>query len=469
MLNSETRLTSANASRAQLSIVEHALCPLDLRHALSRGLTFSTGFNYTDKHRNRKRAQVQVAAVHGLSASDDLYLWGLLGLAFAQPEPSPDFQATPYWCLKQLGIIHPGKKGSEEFRMFREALRRLAGVRYTCDAFYDPLRHEHREVSFGFLSYSLPLSDGPARAWRFAWDPIFWELCAGAAGSLRFDLQTYRQLSPAARRLYLLLKKLFWRSDRSPDLEIRELGINVLGFSATLPTKEIKRKIGSCVDELLQRELVQLGVGQASADDCISKKGKGVFTLQMHRGPKFDQVTQSPRHVLEDSPLWDPLVAIGFDRASIARILKQYPAKLVQLWSDITLAAGEQKRIGTSPQAFFHYYLRRAADGRSTPPDWWRDIERQRRKEEHEQRRARAGIRFDSESELTFQQYIEGEAHEAFHSVMLQLKADLVHAGRSAHEAEDFAKEQALLHFRNKFRQERTGDSPWSRIILSRS
>ena len=135
----------------------------------------------------------------GLSASDELYLWGLLGLALSQPEPSPDFHATPYRCLKQPGIVSGSKKGSEEFRLFREALKRLAGVRYHCHRFFDPVRREHRKVSFGFLSYKLPLSSDVARTWRFAWEPIFRELCSATAGALRIDIGTYRVFSSASR------------------------------------------------------------------------------------------------------------------------------------------------------------------------------------------------------------------------------------------------------------------------------
>jgi hypothetical protein len=307
--------STTHSARAQLSLVEHALSPLDSKRSLVKGMTFETSFHFTDQNRNRKESHATVVAVHGLSSSDDLYLWGLLGLALSQADASPDFYATPYWCLKQFGIIYDGKKGSEEFRLFRDALRRLAGVRYACDAFFDPVRREHREVSFGFLSYSLPLSHGESRTWRFAWDPIFWELCSTNAGALRFDLPTYRDLSPATRRLYLLLKKLFWRSSESPELEIRDLAVRALGFSDALPTKKIKVKLAACVEELLQRDLLQLGLEQASIAECFTKKQKGLFTLKMHCGPKFHHVTEPNRGTIQDSPLFEPLAAIGFDVA----------------------------------------------------------------------------------------------------------------------------------------------------------
>jgi hypothetical protein len=85
------------------------------------------------------------------------------------------------------------------FELFRASIRRLAGVRYENSAFYDPIRSEHRQVSFGFLNYSLPAKNDSARAWRFAWDPIFWELCQANRGSLKFDMELYSELSPAAK------------------------------------------------------------------------------------------------------------------------------------------------------------------------------------------------------------------------------------------------------------------------------
>ncbi|MBX3416733.1 MAG: hypothetical protein KF851_03950 [Pirellulaceae bacterium] len=77
---------------------------------------------------------------------------GILGLALAGREPSNDFYSTPYWILRHLGRITPTKKGSREFQLFRDSLQRLAGVRYHSTAFYDPLRGEHREVSFGLAT-----------------------------------------------------------------------------------------------------------------------------------------------------------------------------------------------------------------------------------------------------------------------------------------------------------------------------
>ena len=69
----------------------------------------------------------------------------------------PEFYATPHWCLKQLGIVTPKQEQGSRYQTFRDAIRRLSGVVYDCDRFYDPVRGEHRDVTFGFLKYSLPL------------------------------------------------------------------------------------------------------------------------------------------------------------------------------------------------------------------------------------------------------------------------------------------------------------------------
>jgi hypothetical protein len=135
-------------------------------------------------------------------------------------------------------------------------------------------RFPHSGVKYPKLSEKPP-STGVSRAWRFAWDPIFWELCSTTARALRIDLQIYRDLSPAARRLYLLLKKLFWRSDQTTGLDIRDLGVHVLGFSPASPTKEIKRKLSSCVDELLDQNSCNWGLSSGTFGTALRSSRRG--------------------------------------------------------------------------------------------------------------------------------------------------------------------------------------------------
>ncbi|MBW3596839.1 MAG: hypothetical protein KY475_06130, partial [Planctomycetes bacterium] len=248
----------------QLSLVEHALCPLDPHVSNQPGFVHHASYFFSDKSRNRKKASVRVVCPDGLLASDEFYLWGLLAVTLNQTESGGELFATPHYCLRQLGCIeHATDKGGRNYVVFREAVERLAAVSYQNDCFYDPVRGEHRRVGFGFLSYSLPLDTASSRAWRFAWDPIFFEFCQAVGSALSFDLATYRQLDRASRRLYLLLKKVFWRHDLSPAFDLRHLAVNVLGFSDTLETWKLKQKVVRCVQVLLDAGILRLAPGTA--------------------------------------------------------------------------------------------------------------------------------------------------------------------------------------------------------------
>ena len=263
---------SGSEGVAQLSLVEHALCPLDSRTALRENLRHQTEYRYTDAGGAIQTARVVVHCPAGLSAGDEFYLWGLLALTFAQPEPMIEFQATPHFCLRRLGMIAPDSKGGKSYRLFRDALRRLSAVRYQNERFYDPIRREHREVSFGLFSYSLPLDASSSRAWRILWDPLFFEYCQAAASQFRFDLETYRRLDHASRRLFLLLSKVFWRSAVSPHFDVRHLAVDVLGFSPNLTTRTLKAKVSRCAKVLAECDV--LDTSSASAETGLPQAGQ---------------------------------------------------------------------------------------------------------------------------------------------------------------------------------------------------
>jgi hypothetical protein len=444
-------LTSQRFAKAQLTLVEHALCPLDASVSLTPNFVHETRYRYTDGSRNRRTATVKIGGLDGLSAHDEFYLWGLLALALSQPEPTADFYATPYYCLRRLGLITSERKGGREFELFRAAIKRLAGIRYQNDHFYDPVRGEHRAVSFGFLNYSLPLDAHSSRAWRFAWDPIFFELAQATGGALTFDLGLYREFDAATRRLYLLLKKLFFRSDTTPALDVSQLAVSVLGFSPTIPVRQLKPKIARCVEELSTRQIVALPVG---SDALFSKQGRGSYTLRLQKGPAFDRITTTKKPSATDSPLFEPLQAIGLEAATIARLLKQYPAKLIEQWADITLAARDrhgEKFFKVSPQAFFMDNVKAAVLNGRTPPDWWHELRKQERQQERDRERSKQQLLQTADE--AFKAYLDTEARSAFSDVMQGLVADLERAGRSPADAQDQGEHLARMHFWNRFRQ----------------
>ena len=347
------------AGTAQLGLIEHALCPLDSSLSLRKNLSYTCEHFYTDANRHRRRATVHVFCPEGLAASDELFLWGLLALTFRQTNPSLELYATPHYCLRQLNCINSGtKRGGRQYDQFRQAIRRLAGVYYRNDAFYDPVRAEHREVGFGLLSYSLPLDPMSARGWRFFWDPLFFEFCQANSGHFAFDLLTYRSLDCASRRLFLLLKKMFYRRRETVALELRHVAVNVMGYSSKLSTKDLKKKVVRCTERLVAERILSADVEGNGKIPLLEKRGVGEYWIRFHRGPYFDreEITMASARE-EETSLAEPLAAIGFDDRAIQRMTRQFPTALLAEWVDITLAARE--RFGEtffkrSPAAYLH-------------------------------------------------------------------------------------------------------------------
>lgn len=438
------------SGRAQLSLVEHALCPLAAAASFKTGAIHVVRYEFSDANRVRKTANASVACPFGLSANDELYLYGLLALTFAQPEPSPDFYATPHYCLRRLGIVHPTTEAGKRYSLFRAAIRRLAGVVYQNDNFYDPIRGEHRDVAFGFLKYSLPLDPQSSRAWHFLWDKQFFDFCQAIRGGLQFDFDLYRHLDYASRRLFLLLQKIFWRSHISPVFELRQLGINVLGFADALPTKVLKAKIAGCAARLLQRNVIRLPAELASIRNLFHKRSKGIHEVRFFRGSYFDRLPSPARaDEITDSPLYEPLRQLGFETSAIRRIIGQFSAELIREWSDITLAAVERGMINKSPQSYFMHYIQEAKDRRTTPPDWWRDLRRQEREQERDE--FRGAVRPAPHD--AFDHYLATEAHEAFHRVMDRVFRGLREAGQSEDQARENAQYTARMHLHQQFRR----------------
>lgn len=426
-----------NQGLGQLSLVEHALCPLDVRTSLKPNLRYHAHYQFTDSSRRRRTAQADVIAPLGLSATDEYYLWGLLALTFAQPTPEPEFAATPHYCLRQLGVIDSGsRRGGRQYRQFAQSLERLSTVTYRNDAFYDPVRTEHRQVSFGFLSYSLPRDPNSSRAWRIAWNAIFFEFVATAGGYFRFDLATYRELDPAARRLFLFVSKIFNRCETTPRLELRHLGENIIGFADSLATRELKRKVSQAM-----ARLTELGVLD-DPDRAIRKDGKGEYSVLMTRGPYY-QLRQRQAATGIESPLIEPLLGLGFDGPGAARLLRQYRTSMLREWIDIVQAARERFGNGfftKSPAAYLVDNLKQAADGKRTPPDWWLEI--RRAEQDRAQQRAIRGV-LPNLAERNTSETVENASLDAFERIRQGVFTRLIADGKAPMDAVQIAERVA--------------------------
>ena len=375
---------------AQLTIVEHALCPLDTNESLRPDQSHTSQFHFQGRKGRRRTGTATTTLPLGLSPKDEFFLWGLLALTFQQPQPGIHFSATPHYCLRRLGVIDSGSnRGGKNYRLFRESLQRLAAVSYRNDAFYDPVRKEHTDVAFHLLSYRLPVDPESSRAWNVYWDPVFFEFCQALGGRLSFDLDLFRKLDPASRRLFLFLQKVFYRRRTSPLLDARQLAIDTLGFSPSLSTGTINRKLRAVSRRLFDHEVISLPEGVTDPRELVSSRNGHRYTVRFHRGPCFERpLSRRKRRSVSDSPLFDPLRSVGFQSREIGPILRRYDEALVREWTDITLAARERhgaRFFKRSPQAYLIDNLKNASSGDRTPPDWWTEIRKDEDRQQDQQ------------------------------------------------------------------------------------
>ena len=394
---------------AQLSLLETALWPL--KAGLRNSPKFDTKYSFKVGPETRQ-ASVSVYAPLGLQSIDEFVLWGLMGMSLSHKQPDPVFMATPYWIIQQLGM----SIGGFQYDQLRASLERLAVVAYQNTAFYNPVTQQHERVTLHFFSSYLPTRGRGAevdteRAWRIEWSPMFFQMCQATGGTLLFDLDLYRKLTPAARRLFLKLKDRFWRSKRV-FLNVDDLTIHGLGFSADRPLKKRKYDLTGCIRELLDHGIIELGRGHSDLNDLFLKRGKGVYVVQFFEGDYFrrplSERTTTQQRAIASDPLYQPLRAIGVDEAGIRRAFKQCSRGLIQRWIRVTDAAIHEQPHGfpgfkTSPAAFFMD----AIQNERMPPDWIYAHEKERKRHEWE---AERHTTIAAETELRRQYEVERQA-----------------------------------------------------------
>ncbi len=400
---------------AQLSIIETALWPL--RGGQLDANTYET--SYTFQHDGQQSpAHVTVYAPHGLQSADEYVLWGLLAISLDRTNPDSTLLATPYWIIKRLGM----SLGGSEYDQLRASLERLALVAYQNTGFYNPLTQQHERVTLHFLSSFLPTNGrGGAvatdRVWRLEWDKHFFAMCRATGGTLLFDLDVYRDLSPASRRLFLKLKDRFWRTKRV-FMNVDDLTIHGLGFSAERPLFKRKYDLTACIQELLDHHVIELGRGQTDPRDLFIRRGKGCYVVSFYEGEYFRQPMSGraigQKNAIADDPLYEPLRRIGVDEPGIRRLFKQFARGLIQRWINITDAAMHDQPRGfpgfkVSPAAF----LIDGIQNHRMPPDWVYAHEKKIQREQWEHERASSQAleqelrdRYEEERSAALQAYL---------------------------------------------------------------
>ena len=394
------------AARTQLTLVEHALCPL----IPPDGPFTHRAEYYYFKNRNRKRAQATIVCPEGLKPEDEYYLNSLLGLIFAASEPNLNFYASASYLLNALGIQ---KVGGKSVRLLRDSIHRLGKVRYENSGFYDPVRKEHRDIGFGFLSYDLPKANESARPWHIAIDPIYFKFCQSNGGFLSFNRELYRRLRPASRRLYLLTNKLLYRNQTSGYFDVEHLCVNQLGFAVGMRPADYNKKLMKCVSDLAAESI--LGLPGSLSELCV-KVSKGKYRVRFTRGPGFRNQA-APENDNADSSVIGLLQSIkGLNAGCIGRIAKECHRDQVYQWVDATIMAREKygsTYFKKNEAAFFY----EGVTSTRRPPDWYFQARRQAEQQESEHLRSqldRLGLATNESNagkstEVAFNEWIGGE------------------------------------------------------------
>ena len=281
---------------------------------------------------------------------------------------------------------------------------------------------------------------------------------ASAGGQFAFDLATYRELDPATRRLFLLLRKVFHRR-RSLRLRVRELAVDQLGYATGRPVKKLKASVKRCIGELLRRGVLTLG--KAPDVDALFRKQGDDQWVTLYQGPYFSKKpASSAARSVDESPLYEPLSSIGFSDQEIGGLLKRFSVSALGQWADITLAAQEQRGAGffkKSPQAYFLDNLNGAAAGRRTPPDWWHALRRDEERRSWE-KRARSAERSSmvcnpARQRHAFGEYLRGAGRARFAESIEGALAVLASAGPVSADARRLAEQQVVSRLWREFKE----------------
>ncbi len=385
---------------SQVSLVETALSPLDYQPGTP--LRHVSEFVYYDSQRQRRTGTVTVKAPGGLSPTDELVLYGMLAITFADPKPVPELTATPHYLCRQLGL----PIGGDHYDRLRESVHRLSEAVYRNSAWWDRQRGQHRDVGFHFLSHDLPAAgesrpdDQKREPWTILWDPLFFRLMDSSRGFVWFDFETFRALkNPAARRGYLLLRKIFHHRETSPRFDMRSFATQQLGYATGLEPKSIRQKLKGLIATWQEQGIVD---PDADPETFFERRGPGQWTLILRRGPRFAEPADRP--VLPatraaDHPSYEILSHLELTHQEIVEIQARYRDHLVYVVRAAQLAQSIRRQTGHTEEArtIFREYLERID---TQPEEATAEIERSRSRQVYLRRKQEAEAEWASRAQL---------------------------------------------------------------------
>ncbi len=170
--------------------------------------------------------------------------------------------------------------------------------------------------------------------------------------------------------LFLFVSKVLSRRTQLRALRLEQVAVDLIGFSRTLASRDMKVKVSKCLGNLVEMKVL--------GDATIFRGSPGNYFVRMTRGSYFAERPKLAAVLpATESPLFGPLVSLGFEEDAASRLIRKYPQRMLAEWLDITQAAAE--RFGASffkksPMAYLVDSVRHAATGTRTAPDWWLEL-----------------------------------------------------------------------------------------------
>ncbi|MEM9511606.1 MAG: molybdopterin molybdotransferase MoeA, partial [Cyanobacteria bacterium P01_E01_bin.48] len=361
-------------------------------------------------------------------------------------DAAPNLYASARYMLKKLGM----SEGGERIQTLRKSLRRIGGIRYENDCFYDPVRKTHRKVDFSLLSSNLPFREDSICGWTINWDQTFFDMVKPAGGFLAFDLETLRELSPAAGRLFLLLQKYFYPGKRkrlyeTPYLDVERLAIHNLGCDVGQPPAEYNRRVKRLIAELT-------GFGIVSSATATERYQKGVFRVRFKRGSYFDRKPTATPLKIEDQAVFETLSRLELSEKCARWVIRDFKTELINKWADVTFAAEEQGRIRESKQQFFVHHIKEGKAGNITPPDWYVACEKEKMLEqEEESHKLLEQLGISLPSAQGFETFLQRDGRREYLGLVSELLQDFRLSATDDEQASKLARQSAKVQMRRRY------------------
>lgn len=365
----------------------------------------------TDKSTNQKitrKVMITGSDAYGLpTCTDEEVLLALVQLSKLQGFRGKRVYFNRYQLLQILRWADTGGL----YKRLTEALNRWMGVTlYYKNAWRDREGAKWEDRSFHMLD-TVSIKDGKIKeingtpessASYFEWnDVVFKSFQKGNVKDLNYDFFLTLEGS-VTKRLYRFLDKRFWHS-KMVELDLRTLCFEKLGISRKSPTGELKRRINWAIDELEEKNFLEI----IPKEERFIKQGPGSWKVIFRRKNKKDLL---PLAKSVDETLEGRLISFGISDPKAFKLVKEFPESLIEEKLKVALWMQEQKdsRVSNNPAGFL---VASIEQGYQPPKQYVEIVETEQKKAEIEKIVQEQKIQ--KELKVTQEKSVEAKRREA--------------------------------------------------------